>query len=171
MIALQIPPYSASYWAHPGPRWLIVVRHARAEQSAATDLERRLLPRGAADAMDAGRWLSGEGVVPDAALVSAAMRAQETWASLAIGLGTDVEPQVERGLYTADPDTALDLVRLTDDRSHTLAVVGHNPTVASLASLLGVPCKCLELDVLAILDAEGAAEPVYAAPPVFGSGL
>ena len=113
-----------------------MVRHARAEQSAATDLERRLLPRGAADAMDAGRWLSGEGVVPDAALVSAAMRAQETWASLAIGLGTDVEPQVERGLYTADPETALDLVRLTDNGAQTLAVVGHNPTVASLASLL-----------------------------------
>ena len=27
------------------------------------------------------------------------------------------------------------------------------------------------LDVLAILDEEGAAEPVPAAPPVFGSGL
>jgi tRNA pseudouridine synthase 10 len=44
-------------------------------------------------------------------------------------------------------------------------------TTPSLASLLGVPCKCLELDVLAILDEEGAPEPVHAAPPVFGSGL
>lgn len=44
-------------------------------------------------------------------------------------------------------------------------------TTPSLASLLGVPCKCLELDVLAILDEEGAEEPVNAAPPVFGSGL
>ena len=44
-------------------------------------------------------------------------------------------------------------------------------TVPSLASLLGVPCRCLELDVLAILDAEGHDEPEYAAPPSFGSGL
>ena len=44
-------------------------------------------------------------------------------------------------------------------------------TTPSLASLLGVPCKCLELDVLAILDEEGAAEAVHVAPPVFGSGL
>lgn len=46
---------------------------------------------------------------------------------------------------------------------------GH--TQPSLASLLGVPCRCLELDVLAILDAEGHEEPEYSAPPSFGSGL
>lgn len=44
-------------------------------------------------------------------------------------------------------------------------------THPSLASLLGVPCRCLELDVLGILDAEGQEEPVHSAPPVFGSGL
>ena len=44
-------------------------------------------------------------------------------------------------------------------------------TEPSLAGLLGVPCQCRELDVLAILDAEGHEEPVYSAPPVFGSGL
>ena len=44
-------------------------------------------------------------------------------------------------------------------------------TQPSLASLLGVPCHCRELDVLAILDAEGHEEPVYSAPPEFGSGL
>ncbi len=44
-------------------------------------------------------------------------------------------------------------------------------TEPSLASLLGVECRCLELDVLAILDAEGHEEPVYSAPPVFGTGL
>ena len=44
-------------------------------------------------------------------------------------------------------------------------------THPSLASLLGVACRCRELDVLSILDAEGNEEPVYSAPPVFGSGL
>lgn len=44
-------------------------------------------------------------------------------------------------------------------------------TQPSLASLLEIPCRCRELDVLAILDAEGQDEPVYTAPPVFGSGL
>jgi tRNA pseudouridine synthase 10 len=44
-------------------------------------------------------------------------------------------------------------------------------TQPSLASLLGLSCRCLELDVLAILDAEGQEEPVYSSPPVFGAGL
>ena len=44
-------------------------------------------------------------------------------------------------------------------------------TVPSLAGLLELPCRCLELDVLAILDAEGEPEPEYAAPKGFGAGL
>jgi len=44
-------------------------------------------------------------------------------------------------------------------------------TQPSLASLLGVGCRCRELDVLGILDAEGEQEPVYEAPRSFGDGL
>jgi tRNA pseudouridine synthase 10 len=45
-------------------------------------------------------------------------------------------------------------------------------TQPSLGGLVGVPCVCLELDVLAILDAEGSAEPApKARPPSFGAGL
>jgi len=44
-------------------------------------------------------------------------------------------------------------------------------TEPSLSSLLGIPCRCRELDVLAILDSEGNSEPVYTAPPSFGTGL
>lgn len=43
-------------------------------------------------------------------------------------------------------------------------------TVPSLADALGVPCRCIELDVVAILDAEGKPEPAAAAPPSFGAG-
>jgi len=43
-------------------------------------------------------------------------------------------------------------------------------TEPSLTSLLGVPCRCEELDVLAILDEDGE-RPEYSAPPVFGAGL
>lgn len=44
-------------------------------------------------------------------------------------------------------------------------------TNPSLASLLDTPCKCLELDVLAILDAEGVPEPEHAGPKGFGAGI
>ena len=44
-------------------------------------------------------------------------------------------------------------------------------TEPSLSSLVGVPCRCLELDVLEILDEEGREEPVRQAPRSFGAGV
>ena len=117
-------------------RTLVVIRHAKAEQVAASDYERELTDQGRADSAAIGAWLAGVGVVPDRALVSAAPRAEQTWEALADGAGWSVSPDLDRGLYTAGPDTALDLVRAVDDSSHALVVVGHNPTIASLARLL-----------------------------------
>lgn len=44
-------------------------------------------------------------------------------------------------------------------------------TEPSLAGLLGTPCRCLELDVVAILDEEGAPDEPVAPPATFGAGL
>ena len=44
-------------------------------------------------------------------------------------------------------------------------------TEPSVAGLLGVPCRCVTLDVTAILDEEGEAEPQFQPPPAFGAGL
>lgn len=116
-------------------RTLVVMRHARASQEG-SDLERDLEPEGQRDAMAAGRWLMGQAVSADAAIVSAAKRAVRTWEAVSTGAGWDVEPDVDRALYHADPDSALDLVRLVEPDAATVVVVGHNPTVASLAQLL-----------------------------------
>jgi phosphohistidine phosphatase len=117
-------------------RRLVVVRHAKAEQTADTDHALGLLDRGRADAAATGQWLAGQGVVPDHALVSAATRALETWTALASGAGWDLQPSLDEGLYTAGPDTALDLLRRTPADARVVVVVGHNPTMAHLAQLL-----------------------------------
>jgi tRNA pseudouridine synthase 10 len=44
-------------------------------------------------------------------------------------------------------------------------------TAPSLAMLLDVPCRCLELDVLAILDVEGREEPIRRGPTAFGENV
>lgn len=44
-------------------------------------------------------------------------------------------------------------------------------TEPSLASLLDLPCRCLQLDVVSILDSEGHEEPQHASPPPFGAGI
>ena len=112
------------------------MRHAKAEQDGPTDFERPLADRGRHDAASAGAWLSGQGFAPDHALVSAALRTQQTWEAVASGAGWSLAPDLDRGLYAAGPESALDLVRLVPAEVERLVVIGHNPTVAVLAQLL-----------------------------------
>jgi phosphohistidine phosphatase len=119
-----------------GSRRLVVMRHAKAEPGGETDALRELAQRGWDDAVEAGRWLAGHDVSPDGALVSSARRATSTWLALAEGGSFDTEPTYSDGLYTAGPETALDLVRETPADVGVLVVVGHNPTMAYLAQLL-----------------------------------
>lgn len=121
----------------PDDRLLVVMRHAKAEQAGPTDFERPLADRGRGDAAEVGAWLAGEGFTPDHALVSAALRTRETWSSLAAGGGWDVEPELDRGLYSAEPETALDLIGAVGEDVRRLVVLGHNPTMAYLAQMLG----------------------------------
>jgi phosphohistidine phosphatase len=116
-VRVQLQPSTSS-------RLVAVMRHAKAEQEGPTDFDRPLADRGRRDAADAGAWLA------------AALRTRETWASVAEGADWDLDPDFDRGLYAADPETALDLVRLVDDDVRRLLVIGHNPTMAVLAQLL-----------------------------------
>lgn len=116
------------------PRRLVVVRHARAGQGD-TDAERPLTADGHRDAEAAGAWLSDRVPGPDRALVSAARRAEETWEAVSRGAGWDLSPDLLRELYSAEPDTALDVVREVGDAA-TVVLLGHNPTMGSLAQLL-----------------------------------
>ena len=121
------------------PRTLVVMRHAKAEQAAPTDYERPLAERGHRDSAVVGAWLAERGFTPDHALVSGALRTRETWEHTRRGAGeawSASEASYDRGLYAADADTALDLVRMVDDVHERVVVIGHNPTVAYLAQLL-----------------------------------
>ena len=112
------------------------MRHAKAEQSGPSDFDRELSDRGVLDATEAGQWLANRGVEPDHALVSAAVRTEQTWEAVNEGGGWDLEATLDDALYEAGTESALDLIRETDDHVRTLVVLGHNPTMASLAALL-----------------------------------
>lgn len=117
-------------------RELLVMRHAKAEPVADSDHDRRLTARGIADATAAGVWARAGDHVPDHALVSSAERTRGTWHAFADGSGCTAEPAIDRGLYGADPDGALEILRATPDAVRRLLVIGHNPTMASLVHLL-----------------------------------
>jgi phosphohistidine phosphatase len=117
-------------------RRIAVIRHGKAEQVGRTDFERELADRGRHDSADAGAWLARQGFVADHALVSAAHRAVGTWQCVAEGAEWELEPTLSQGLYMAGPESALDLVREAPTGATAVVVIGHNPTMAYLASLL-----------------------------------
>ena len=145
-------------------RRLTVMRHAKAEGFEKADHDRQLAPRGRTDAEAAGQWLAGIGPSPDAALVSAAARARETWELVAEAAGWSCEAQLSEPLYGAGPESALDLIRETPDDVGSLVVVGHNPTAAYVAQVLDDGGGDLTMDMavgfptsaVAVFDLTGA---------------
>ncbi|HEX6019139.1 MAG TPA: histidine phosphatase family protein [Burkholderiaceae bacterium] len=112
---------------------LILWRHADAEAGAAAradDLERRLTPRGERQASRVALWLHRQ--LPDGlrVLVSPALRAQRTAAKL------------ERPFATVESigpgASARDLLAASGwpDARRTVLVVGHQPALGELVSLL-----------------------------------
>lgn len=114
----------------------MILRHGKAEAFAPSDHQRRLTERGRREATAAGRWLSDHGIVPTHAFVSSAVRTRETWKALVEGTGTPAEARVEDAVYSADADSALEVLRRAPADAEVVLYVGHNPTAASLAHLL-----------------------------------
>jgi len=112
------------------------MRHGKAEAFATEDHRRRLTERGRRQATAAGEWLAEQGIVPTDAFVSSATRTRQTWKALVAGNGTPAEARVEDAVYSADADSALDVLREAPPGAEVVLYVGHNPTAASLAHLL-----------------------------------
>jgi len=115
---------------------LVILRHGKAEAFAAEDHRRRLTDRGRRAAVAAGEWLAEQGMVPTHAFVSSAARAHDTWEAVAEGSGSAAAVRVEDAVYTADADSAVDILRTAPSDARVVIFVGHNPTAASLAHLL-----------------------------------
>ncbi len=115
---------------------LVIMRHAKTEQAAETDHARRLTDRGRSDARSAGEWLRGAGHRPDLILASSAARAEETAEIVATATGARRVEMLD-GLYGADAYETIDLVsEAVGDDVRIAMVVGHNPTIEELASVL-----------------------------------
>jgi phosphohistidine phosphatase len=117
------------------PPRLVLVRHAKAADGP-VDVERPLTGRGRRNAAAIGGWLAEHGLLPDRVLVSPAVRTRQTWEHASRALAPPPESVVEPGLYDNTVEDVLAVVRPTPAEVTTLAVVGHNPSVAELAATL-----------------------------------
>src|SRR6185312_8208685 len=103
-------------------RRLMLLRHAKTEHDAPSghDQDRRLDERGRLDAAAIGTWIARHPPVPDAVLVSTAVRAQQTWEiareAMEGAARERPQPKVELldELYGAEPAQLLRLIRLAE---------------------------------------------------------
>ena len=114
---------------------LILFRHGKTEARAASgeDFDRQLTPRGWRDVGLVSGALAEAGFAPDRTLVSAAVRAQETWQAAAPAFpGAILETR--RDLYDADARSLLAAGRTPLGR--TVMIVAHNPGLQILTIAL-----------------------------------
>lgn len=113
--------------------WLL--RHAKSSWSDASlsDEDRPLAPRGERAADRMRDYFDAEGIHPQLALCSSALRARQTLARVLPALGDELVVHIDPALYTFDADVILDrLSRISSDVKSALHV-GHNPAVHDLA--------------------------------------
>lgn len=112
------------------PHTLVLLRHGKsAYPEGVADHERPLAPRGEREAALAGEWLRATLPPIDAVRCSTARRTRLTLAAT----GVTAPVQYERGIYEADAEDLLELVRLTPPEVRTLLLVGHFPGMPETA--------------------------------------
>ena len=117
---------------------LILTRHAKSSWASPGlgDHERPLNKRGRASADAIGDWLQARDYLPGEALISSAARTRETWARIADRLAAPPSPTILPGLYLADPEAMLALLRAAS--THSVMLIAHNPGSAAMAARLAV---------------------------------
>ena len=113
-------------------RRLVLIRHAKSswDHPSHNDHSRPLNDRGVRAARMLGAWIAGRDWTLDEVLCSTAKRAQQTWAGISEAL-PDTPRIDDPKLYHASPERMLD--RLQTATGETVAMVAHNPGIASFA--------------------------------------
>ncbi len=116
---------------------LILFRHAKAEHvPGKADYDRELTARGRRDATAAGTWLQRNGLGPELVLCSTSTRTRQTWEQAVAGGACGEDVRYEDAIYNGSPEGVLQAVRESGGGAQVVLVVGHNPTMATLASRL-----------------------------------
>lgn len=135
-----------------GVRHLALLRHAKSswDDPTCSDHDRPLAPRGRRAAQLVREHLRELREPPTLVLCSSARRTQETFEAIAPALGDDLELVVEPGLYGASGGELLERIHELQDDATSVMVIGHNPGLEDLATMLAGSGAGDSLDRMAI---------------------
>ena len=138
---------------------IYLIRHAKSDWSEAglSDFDRGLNKRGKKDLPFMASRLKKYGIKPDLILSSPAIRAKTTAKEIADMIGYKKENiSFEKSLYDSSYTTYRYLLDSLDDKTDSIFIVAHNPTLTDVAEVLSgaiignMPtCSivCMEFDV------------------------
>jgi phosphohistidine phosphatase len=138
-------------------RTLILLRHAKSDWSGGeADIDRPLAKRGRRQAPDAGRWLAASVDSIALAVVSPANRAGTTWDLVSAELDVPPPTRIDDRVYSASDSELLGVVRELPDDVDTAVLVGHNPGIEGLVSLLTGESVPMPTSALAVIGMTGS---------------
>ena len=132
---------------------LYLLRHAKSSWSFddLSDQERPLNDRGRDDAPHMGQALAKRRICPDIVVSSPAVRALSTAVLVAREMQYPHDKiVVEPGIYGANPEGLLAIIRALPDAAGTALLVGHNPTITETANELS-PSALNEMPTAAVV--------------------
>ena len=115
------------------------MRHAKSDWQvdAGSDFQRPLNKRGIHDAPIMGRWLVGQGLMPEKIVSSPALRARQTILAVAKELGFAGDRIIwNEEIYEASMHDLLNVIKQEAPGCNRLMLVGHNPALDALAFYL-----------------------------------
>ena len=117
---------------------LFLLRHAKSswKQPGMDDHDRPLNKRGKKEAPMVGKYLKAGDLVPDLILSSTARRAHDTAEAVAESSGFEGQVDLYQDLYLSDTGCYLDILQSLPDTAGRVLVVGHNPDLDDLLTLL-----------------------------------
>jgi phosphohistidine phosphatase len=133
---------------------LLLLRHAKSswKQPELDDHERPLNKRGKKEAPKVGRYLKDNHLVPDLVISSTARRAHDTAQAVADESGFDKPIELYQDLYMSEAACYLDILQRLPDSVNRVLVVGHNPDLDTLLTLLTDVTQHMNTAALAQID-------------------
>ena len=135
---------------------LYLLRHAKSswDDPGLADHDRPLAPRGRKAAKLIAKHLRSSEIAPALVLCSPARRTRETLEAIAPALGDDGAVEFEHDIYGASAGELLDRLREIPDTIESAMLIGHNPSIQTLALTLAGGGG--DLETLGLKDPTGA---------------
>jgi phosphohistidine phosphatase len=133
---------------------LLLLRHAKSswKQPGLHDHDRPLNKRGKREAPKVGKYLKDNDLTPDLIISSTARRAKDTAQAVVDESGYAGQIDFYQDLYLSDTSCYLDILHCLSDEVKRVLVVGHNPDLEELLTLLTDVTEHLTTATLAHVD-------------------